>query len=133
MSSIFVIFALISLLPSVIILGFLGFFQPFILRGLKKKGVPGEAEILSIGFPSGRAVYSILKVTLRVSVAGHSPYVTKTMSAVPAKKFRPSGSMVPVWVDPKKPQRVYIDWGQVLSVDERLEQQYGNEKPPSKL
>jgi hypothetical protein len=112
--------------------GFLGAWRRSRLKG---RGVSGSAEILAIGGPSRSATYTLVSAHLRIAVAGHAPYVVKTQVLLPSKYAGSAGpgATVPVWVDRASPGRVYVDWSQIPSDEQRLVERYGDNGPPQHL
>lgn len=81
-------------------------------RGVLKSGIAGEATILSVR-QTGVQVNDQPQVAfeLEVRVPGRSPYQAQTKAVIPiinVPQFQP-GNVIPVKVDPNKPDQVVFD------------------------
>ena len=118
-----VIFSM-SAVPIVLVFGLLYFaiFNPLRkLAKLKGTGIQGEATALDYPILDANTSNVHGSVTLRVSVEGQEPYKVTTTAMINKSKYRAlSECTLPVWIDPKNPQRVYIDWEHVPSKDELI-------------
>lgn len=95
------------------------------LERLKGSGLQGEASILSAPDSEAGAANVMGEVALQVRLQGREPYVARTPAIIPASKHAALlGSTVPVWVDPKDPEQVYIDMDAVPSEDDLIQRRH---------
>ena len=89
-----------------------------------KDGISAQAVVMSIPTPTepGRSYH--LKITLSVRVPGREPYLLKHSCWVHATKYPSPGTVLPVTVDSSDPNRLRIEWDQVLTSEERVRQQH---------
>ena len=81
-------------------------------RGVLKEGIAGEATIISVR-QTGVQVNDQPQVAfeLEVRIPGRSPYQAQTKAVIPiinVPQFQP-GNVIPVKVDPNKPEKVVFD------------------------
>lgn len=84
--------------------------NPFTIRKILKKGIPGRARIQSMTMPPRGASKFNLGMTLRVSVEGRAPNEVEDQWIVSAKTPLGFGKALPVKVDRDDPQRLAVDW-----------------------
>ena len=93
-------------------------------RHLKGTGTKGTA--LALSFPEEEGDQNRVGLaSLRVSLPGQEPYLVKQQ--VWLKSFHRAAfttQEVPVWVDPKDRNRVFIDWEQVPTNEEMVRQKH---------
>ena len=89
-----------------------------------KDGIDAQAVVMSIPAPTepGRAYH--LKITLSVRVPGREPYLLKHACWVHATKYPSPGTVLPVTVDSNDPNRLRIEWDQVLTSEEQVRRQH---------
>ena len=89
-----------------------------------KDGISAQAVVMSIPAPTepGRAYH--LKITLSVRVPGREPYLLNHACWVHATKYPSPGTVLPVTVDSNDPNRLRIEWDQVLTSEERVRRQH---------
>ena len=89
-----------------------------------KNGIGAQAVVMSIPTPTEPARSYHLKITLSVRVAGREPYLVKHSCWVHATKYPSPGTVLPVTVDSDDPNRLRIEWDQVLTSDEQVRLQH---------
>ena len=94
-------------------------------RHLKGTGIEGTARAMSWPETDGTAANVIGLATLRVSLPGREPYLVKqTLQIEETKRAAFTTQPLPVWVDPKDPECVFIDWDRVPTVDDMVRQSH---------
>jgi hypothetical protein len=89
-----------------------------------KDGISAQAVVMSIPTPTEPARSYHLKITLSVRVPGREPYLIKHSCWVHETKYPSPGAVLPVTVDSRDPNRLRIEWDQVLTSEERVRQQH---------
>jgi hypothetical protein len=84
--------------------------NPFTHRKILKKGVPGQATIVSMGALDRGATSFNLPMTLHVYVEGWTPYEVSDQWMVKASDTIGLSGWIPVMVDPEERDKVAIDW-----------------------
>lgn len=95
--------------------------NPLTHRKILKKGVPGRANIVSMGMFDRDSSACNLPMTLHVYVEGWQPYEVEDNWIVKAKDAGGLSGAIPVKVDPNDQNRVAIDWEGVRAQVEQME------------
>jgi hypothetical protein len=89
-----------------------------------KDGISAQAVVMSVPAPTEPARSYHLKITLSVRVPGREPYLLKHSCWVHATKYPSPGTVLPVTVDSNDPNRLRIEWDQVLTSEEQVRRQH---------
>jgi hypothetical protein len=79
---------------------------------------------MSVPAPTEPARSYHLKLTLSVRVPGREPYLLKHSCWVHETKYPSPGTVLPLTVDRNDPNRLRIEWDQVLTSEEKVRQQH---------
>jgi hypothetical protein len=90
-----------------------------------KDGLRGQAVVLSINQYVDQSSSARMPIRLMVHLEGREPYSVKHTCFVPRKKYPFPGTSLPVTVDRDDPERIRIEWDDVQTADERMDQRYG--------
>ena len=94
-------------------------------RHLKGTGIEGTARGMAWPESDGTASNVMGDCILRVSLPGREPYLVEQALMIPERHRAAFVSQpVPVWVDPKDRNRVFIDWEQVPTAAELARQKH---------
>ena len=94
-------------------------------RYLKGTGIQGTARAMSWPATDGESGSVIGPATLRVSLPGQEAYLVKLTFRIKQCHLAAFTSQsLPVWVDPKDHERVFIDWKQVPTSDDIVRQRH---------
>jgi hypothetical protein len=95
------------------------------LKALKGTGLRAEAIVLAAPTLDSGVANVAGEVRLRVRLKGQEPYLANTLAMVPAGRYQAMFQIpFPIWVDPKDPQKVYIDWDDVATNDQLIKRQH---------
>jgi hypothetical protein len=89
-----------------------------------KDGISAQAVVMSVPAPTEPARSYHLKLTLSVRVPGREPYLLKHSCWVHETKYPSPGTVLPLTVDRNDPNRLRIEWDQVLTSEEKVRQQH---------
>ena len=84
--------------------------NPLTHRKVLKNGVPGKAQIATMGALDRGATTFNLPMTLQVFVEGWAPYEVQDQWMVKARDTVALSGWIPVRVDPDERDKVAIDW-----------------------
>ena len=95
-----------------------------------KNGVRGTATVVGLSRAPEAATSGNCAMRLVVNVPGKEPYNVEHQCIVKVSKWPGGGEVLPVSVDPEKPDHLRIEWDEVQTAEERLNQAfpvYGSE------
>ena len=110
----------------VVLFGTMHFGMPrYRYRYLKGRGIQGTASAMAWPATEGSTSGVRGPCTLRVTLPGQEAYLVESTFLIKARHLAAFRSRpLPVWVDPKDPNRVFIDWKQVPTIDELVREEH---------
>ena len=87
-----------------------------------KDGLKGTAVVQSASMPAPQAQSYNTSMWLDVHVEGREPYRVRHECMVKSGKHPWPGMTLPVVVDRENPERIDIQWQELQTIDERMEQ-----------
>jgi hypothetical protein len=94
-----------------------------------KDGLKGSAVVQSSSMPAPQARSYNTSMWLDVYVEGREPYRVRHGCTVKSGKHPWPGTRLPVVVDPANSERIDIQWQELKTIDERMEEAPGPAVP----
>jgi hypothetical protein len=89
-----------------------------------KDGIRGTATVVGLSSAPDEATSGNCKMRLQVNVPGRETYNVEHQCIVKVSKWPSGGEVLPVSVDPNRPDHLRVEWDEVLTGQERLDAMY---------